>query len=92
MIAQLEGDRVSVADMSPVIQSIREAGADLECLVNEADAPVVETFLDDVRRRATEMTALFREYGVPEEILERLARDRLQSLSVDEAEAEGTPP
>ena len=77
-------------DHMGLIQSMRDAGADLECLVHEADAPVVETFPEDVRRRVTEMIPLFREYGVPDELLERLHAERIDSLSIDEAEAEAT--
>jgi glyoxylase-like metal-dependent hydrolase (beta-lactamase superfamily II) len=73
-----------------LVQSIREAGAQLECFVHEADAPVVEDFVDNVRQRVIEMTTLFREYGVPEEILEGLESERLDALSIDAAEAEAT--
>ena len=72
------------------VQSIRDAGADLECLVHEADAPVVEDFVADVRRRVTEMEALFREFGVPEELLQRMQAERIAGLQIDEAEAEST--
>jgi len=101
--AALEGRGFGLADIERVIvshahrdhmgliQSIRDAGADLECLVHEADARRVETFLDDVRERVIEMTALFREYGVPEALLGPLEAERLNALSVDEAEAEATP-
>lgn len=77
-------------DHMGLVQSIRDAGADLECLVHEADAPVVETFPEDVRRRTAEMIPLFREYGVPDDLLERLHAERIDSLSIDEAEAEAT--
>jgi glyoxylase-like metal-dependent hydrolase (beta-lactamase superfamily II) len=77
-------------DHMGLIQSIRDAGAELECLVHEADAPVVEAFLENVRHRVTEMTPLFREYGVPQDILERLHADRIDSLSIDEEESEST--
>lgn len=72
------------------VQSIRDAGADLECLVHEADAPVVEDFVADVRRRVTEMEALFREFGVPEELLQRMQAERIAGLEIEEAEAEST--
>lgn len=72
------------------VQSIRDAGADLECLVHEADAAVVEDFVADVRRRVTEMEALFREFGVPEELLQRMQAERIAGLQIDEAEAEST--
>jgi glyoxylase-like metal-dependent hydrolase (beta-lactamase superfamily II) len=77
-------------DHMGLVQSIRDAGADLECLVHEADVPVVEAFVEDVRRRVTEMTSLFREYGVPEELLQQMHTDRIAALAIDEAEAEST--
>ncbi len=77
-------------DHMGLVQSIRDAGADLECLVHEADAGMVETYLDGIRHRVVEMTALFREYGVPEEILGPLEAGRLSRLTVDDAEAEAT--
>ncbi len=77
-------------DHMGLIQSMRDAGADLECLVHEADVAVVENFIGKVHERVLEMTALFREYGVPEEMLERLEADRLERLVVDQAEAEAT--
>jgi glyoxylase-like metal-dependent hydrolase (beta-lactamase superfamily II) len=77
-------------DHMGLVQSIRDAGADLECLVHEADAPVVEAYPENVRLRVNAMTPLFREYGVPEEVLDRLHGDRSDSLSVDDAESEST--
>ena len=59
-------------DHMGLVQSIRDAGARLECLVHEADAHVVESFPEDVRRRVAEMIPLFLEYGVPGELVERL--------------------
>jgi glyoxylase-like metal-dependent hydrolase (beta-lactamase superfamily II) len=100
--AALEGFGYGLADIERVVvthahrdhmglvQSIRDAGANLECLVHEADAPVVESFVADVRHRVMEMMPLFLEYGVPEELVQRLHADRLDSFSVDEAEGEAT--
>jgi glyoxylase-like metal-dependent hydrolase (beta-lactamase superfamily II) len=77
-------------DHMGLVQSIREAGADLECLVHEADAARVEGYLDVIRSRVVEMTDLFREHGVPEPMLERLEADRLALVEVDEREGEAT--
>ena len=77
-------------DHMGLVQSIRDAGAVLECLVHEADAPIVESFIDNVRRRVIEMTALFREYGMPEVLALRLEKERLGGLDLDSAEAEST--
>ena len=77
-------------DHMGLIQSIREAGGDLECCVHEADTAAVEEFSDYVRRRIVEMTLLFREYGVPEENLERMHAERIELLSIDDAEGEAT--
>ncbi len=77
-------------DHMGLVQSIRAAGADLECLVHEADAPMVEDFSDLLRQRVLEMTVLFREYGVPDELCAAIESDRLESLEVDEAEGEAT--
>ena len=78
-------------DHMGLVQSIRDAGANLECLVHEADASAVESFPDHVRQRVRDMTTLFREYGVPEEILERMHAERIEGLAIDDAEAEATP-
>ena len=77
-------------DHMGLVQSMRDAGADLECLVHEGDAPVVEDFFDEVRRRVIDATPLFREHGVPEEILERLESTGLDMLGRDQVEAEPT--
>jgi glyoxylase-like metal-dependent hydrolase (beta-lactamase superfamily II) len=77
-------------DHMGLVQSIRDAGADLECLVHEADAPVVEAFPEVVRRRVTELMPLFREYGVPEEFVLRMHEELIDALVVDEAEGEAT--
>lgn len=77
-------------DHMGLVQSIRDAGADLECLVHEADAARVEGYLDVIRSRVLEMTELFREHGVPEPALQRLEADRLSEIAVDEREGEAT--
>jgi len=77
-------------DHMGLVQSIRDAGANLECLVHEADAALVEDFPGTVRSRVVGMTSLFREYGVPESLLERMQGDRIALLNIDEAEAEST--
>jgi glyoxylase-like metal-dependent hydrolase (beta-lactamase superfamily II) len=77
-------------DHMGLVQSIRDAGADLECLVHEADAPVVEAFSEDVGRRLAELRPLFQEYGVPEELVLRMYEELVDLLAVDEAEGEAT--
>ena len=77
-------------DHMGLVQSIRDAGGGLECLVHEADAHVVESFPEDVRRRVAEMVPLFREYGVPEELVERLHADAVDDCLVDASEDEAT--
>jgi glyoxylase-like metal-dependent hydrolase (beta-lactamase superfamily II) len=77
-------------DHMGLVQSIREAGANLECCVHEADAPMVEGFSDVVRERVIEMSVLFREYGVPEEIVARLLDQRLATLELDNVRCEAT--
>lgn len=73
-----------------LVQSLRVAGADLECCVHEADADVVEGYSAVIRERIEGMGVLFREYGVPESVLSRIHAERLRALVVDDAEAEGT--
>jgi glyoxylase-like metal-dependent hydrolase (beta-lactamase superfamily II) len=66
-------------DHMGLVQSLRDAGAQLECLVHEADAETVECYTEVRRERAGEMIALFRENGVPETKLDELQRDPLVS-------------
>ena len=77
-------------DHMGAVQSIRDAGADLECWVHEADAPTVEGFGDVVRERVIEMTSLFREVGVPESDLERLLDQRMATLETELERCEAT--
>lgn len=77
-------------DHMGLVQSIRDSGARLECLVHEADAHVVESFPEEVRRRVAEMVPLFREYGVPEELVERLHAYAVDDFMVDASEDEAT--
>ena len=77
-------------DHMGLVQTIRERGGELECLVHEADAPVVEEYEACVRARVGAMTAIFREYGVPEPVVERLHADRVASLAVDRIEGQAT--
>jgi len=73
-----------------LVETLRAAGAELECCVHEADAEVVENYPRVVRERVEGMTELFREYGVPESVLTRMHVDRVRKLAVDDAEAEAT--
>jgi glyoxylase-like metal-dependent hydrolase (beta-lactamase superfamily II) len=51
------------------VQGLRDAGADLELWVHEEDADDVESYSMEREERIDEGNELFREYGVPEELL-----------------------
>lgn len=55
------------------VQSLRDAGADLELWVHEDDAEDVERYSMERDERIDVGNELFREYGVPEELLARQA-------------------
>jgi glyoxylase-like metal-dependent hydrolase (beta-lactamase superfamily II) len=55
------------------VATLREAGADLELWVHEDDADDVEQFSSEREERIDESNALFREHGVPAELLARQA-------------------
>ena len=64
------------------VQSLREAGADIEVWAHEAEAPMIELYSAEREENLDQGNALFREYGVPVELLERQAarvRDELAS-------------
>jgi glyoxylase-like metal-dependent hydrolase (beta-lactamase superfamily II) len=73
-----------------LVQTLRDAGADLECWVHEADVAVVERYSDVIRERADGTIRLFREHGVPESILAPMHAARLRRLAIEDGEAEGT--
>ncbi|MFK7898294.1 MAG: MBL fold metallo-hydrolase [Myxococcota bacterium] len=77
-------------DHSGLVQTIRDAGADLECWAHEQDVPLIENYGAVIEERAREMKALFREYGVPEPLLGRVHSDRLAAIKVDLREGEAT--
>jgi glyoxylase-like metal-dependent hydrolase (beta-lactamase superfamily II) len=52
------------------VQSLRDAGAELVLWAHEAEAPMIEGFSPERNERIEDTRALFREYGVPEELLE----------------------
>jgi len=57
------------------VQTVRDAGADLEVWVHEDDADDVELYSPERDERIEVGNELFREYGVPEDLLERQAAD-----------------
>jgi glyoxylase-like metal-dependent hydrolase (beta-lactamase superfamily II) len=59
------------ADHLGQAESIRRAGADCEVWAHEVEAPVVESFSVERDENLEPTNALFREYGVPEDLLER---------------------
>jgi glyoxylase-like metal-dependent hydrolase (beta-lactamase superfamily II) len=73
-----------------LVQGLRDAGAQLECLVHEADAETVEGYTRVKRERLGEMIDLFRENGVPETKLDELQRDPLVRKLLAEEEAQAT--
>jgi glyoxylase-like metal-dependent hydrolase (beta-lactamase superfamily II) len=77
-------------DHAGLVQTIRDAGAVLECWAHEQDVRFIECYDDVISERADEMKALFQEYGVPELLLERVHAARLVALEVDRREGEAT--
>jgi glyoxylase-like metal-dependent hydrolase (beta-lactamase superfamily II) len=55
------------------VATLRDAGAELEVWVHEDDADDVEQFSNEREERIEEGNALFREHGVPEDLLRRQA-------------------
>jgi glyoxylase-like metal-dependent hydrolase (beta-lactamase superfamily II) len=65
-------------------QMLRDAGADLELWVHEADADDVEQFSFEREERLDATAVLFREHGVPDALLERQAeRIRREMAATD---------
>ena len=77
-------------DHMGLVQSLRDAGAQLECLVHEADAETVERYTEVKRERFDEMIVLFRENGVPETKLDELTRDPIARGLLAEEEAQAS--
>lgn len=77
-------------DHAGSVQTIRDAGAILECWAHEGDVRLIECYADVILERASEMKALFREYGVPEPLLDQVHAERLAALEVDLREGEAT--
>lgn len=77
-------------DHMGLVQSLRDAGATLECLVHEDDADALERYPELVRERIDDTTLLFREYGVPEDRLVALQRDARTHLALDDAEGQAS--
>ena len=69
------------------VQGLRDAGAELECCVHEADADRVERYDEILRDRIADMTPLFVAFGVPEAAAARLEEARRAAATVDHAEA-----
>jgi glyoxylase-like metal-dependent hydrolase (beta-lactamase superfamily II) len=72
------------------VESIRAAGANLECWVHALDAELVEDFSGLTGQRMSWMTELFREFGVPGPLLERLEEQGRSALKVFDREAQAT--
>lgn len=72
------------------VQGLREAGATLECCVHHADADRVERDPALRSERIAAMTALFTEFGVPEELARSLGDVGRASLPGDLGDADPT--
>ncbi|MCZ6463256.1 MAG: MBL fold metallo-hydrolase [Proteobacteria bacterium] len=59
-------------------QTLRDAGADLEVWAHEAEAPMIEFFSVENDERIDETNELFREYGVPEDLLREQSERKRQ--------------
>lgn len=55
------------------VQSLRDAGADLVVWAHETEAPMIENFTPERDERIEDTWELFREYGVPEDLLDQQA-------------------
>lgn len=73
-----------------LVETIRRAGADLQCLAHQDDADLIESYEMRVASRLDDMHQLFEEHGVPEEMLSRMRADRANVLDRDLAEGEPT--
>jgi glyoxylase-like metal-dependent hydrolase (beta-lactamase superfamily II) len=72
------------------IESLRRAGAALECWIHEDDAHAVEARDEVLRSRAEGTLQLFQEYGVPEPMLSRIHEARLTELERGRRDGEST--
>ncbi len=71
-------------------QTLRDAGAELEVLAHEADVANVEGFAEDREEDIEASSALFREHGVPEDLIAHQAQDRRRYLVEDPGLCEPT--
>jgi glyoxylase-like metal-dependent hydrolase (beta-lactamase superfamily II) len=53
------------------VQSLRESGPGLEVWAHEADQPMIENWSAERDERTEDTNTLFREYGVPQDLLDR---------------------
>jgi len=61
------------ADHLGQAQALRDAGVDFELLAHEAEAPMIETYAVERDGANEEGNALFRDYGVPQDLLDEQA-------------------
>lgn len=73
-----------------LVQTLRSAGAEIECCVHEADADLVEDHSRLVRERVEGLADLLGEFGVPESFDGRMRMGLARELDLDATEAEGT--
>ncbi len=78
------------ADHLGQAQRLRAAGARLEVLCHELEVANVESFAEDREEDIVASGALFREHGVPEDLIERQAMLRRRSIADDPVLCEST--
>jgi glyoxylase-like metal-dependent hydrolase (beta-lactamase superfamily II) len=71
-------------------QTLRDAGADLEVMAHETEVPSIEGFAEDREEDIQSTHALFREHGVPEDLLERQSEMRRRWIAEDPPLCEAT--
>jgi len=71
-------------------QSLRDAGADLELWAHEAEASMIERYSVERDENLEENNRLFREYGVPEDLIDRQMERKLPQLREAERLCEAT--
>lgn len=77
-------------DHMGLVETIRRAGADLECLAHTDDAEMIESFTERLPERLDDLSDLFREHGLPESVLKSMRSERLDELRRERHEAENT--
>jgi glyoxylase-like metal-dependent hydrolase (beta-lactamase superfamily II) len=73
-----------------LVESVRRANRSLEVCAHENSVPMIEGFSAERDANIEGTTALFREYGVPADVLDRMNRRRRERMRTEPALAEAT--